>query len=63
MTATLAELQALERQYAIGTYARNPVQFVRGAGCTLWDSDGIEYLDFLAGIGVLKNKVFDISKH
>ena len=51
--ASLAELQALERDYAIPTYARNPVQFVRGSGCQLWDSDGNEYLDFLAGISVL----------
>jgi len=51
--ATLAELQALESRYAIPTYARNPVQFVRGQGVRLWDSDGNEYLDFLAGISVL----------
>jgi acetylornithine/N-succinyldiaminopimelate aminotransferase len=50
---SLGDLQALERDYVIGTYARNPVEFVRGAGCTLWDSDGNEYLDFLAGISVL----------
>jgi predicted acetylornithine/succinylornithine family transaminase len=53
MSATLAELQALEREYAIGTYVRHPVQFVRGEGVRLWDSDGHEYLDFLAGISVL----------
>jgi predicted acetylornithine/succinylornithine family transaminase len=52
-TPTLEQLQALEHDYAIGTYVRNPVQFVRGAGCTLWDADGHEYLDFLAGISVL----------
>jgi predicted acetylornithine/succinylornithine family transaminase len=50
---SLAELQQLERDYAIGTYARNPVQFVRGSGCRLWDDEGNEYLDFLAGISVL----------
>jgi acetylornithine/N-succinyldiaminopimelate aminotransferase len=50
---SLAELQALEREHTIGTYARNPVEFVRGSGCTLWDSEGNEYLDFLAGISVL----------
>jgi predicted acetylornithine/succinylornithine family transaminase len=49
----LTELQALERDYAIPTYARNPVQFVRGSGCVLWDDEGNEYLDFLAGISVL----------
>jgi acetylornithine/N-succinyldiaminopimelate aminotransferase len=50
---TLQELQALERDHVIGTYARNPVQFVRGAGTRLWDEHGDEYLDFLAGISVL----------
>ena len=53
MSPTLAELQALERDHAIATYARLPVQFVRGAGTHLWDEDGHEYLDFLAGISVL----------
>jgi acetylornithine/N-succinyldiaminopimelate aminotransferase len=50
---SLAELQELERRYAIGTYVRNPIQFVRGAGTRLWDVDDNEYLDFLAGISVL----------
>jgi acetylornithine/N-succinyldiaminopimelate aminotransferase len=53
MSPTLSELQELERAYAIGTYVRNPVQFVRGSGCRLWDEDDNEYLDFLAGISVL----------
>jgi predicted acetylornithine/succinylornithine family transaminase len=50
---SLAELESLEREYALPTYVRNPVQFVRGAGTRLWDADGNEYLDFLAGISVL----------
>ncbi len=50
---SLPELQELERGYAIPTYLRNPVEFVRGSGCQLWDSHGHEYLDFLAGISVL----------
>ena len=33
-------------------YARQPVEFVRGEGLRLWDADGAEYLDFLAGISV-----------
>jgi predicted acetylornithine/succinylornithine family transaminase len=53
MGATLPELQQLERDYAIPTYVRNPVQFVRGSGARLWDEHGNEYLDFLAGISVL----------
>jgi predicted acetylornithine/succinylornithine family transaminase len=36
------------------TYARSPVEFVRGQGTKLWDSDGNEYLDFLAGISVVQ---------
>jgi acetylornithine/N-succinyldiaminopimelate aminotransferase len=50
---SLAELESLEAAYAVPTYARNPVEFVRGSGCRLWDSEGNEYLDFLAGISVL----------
>jgi acetylornithine/N-succinyldiaminopimelate aminotransferase len=50
---SLADLQALERAFAIPTYARYPVEFVRGSGCRLWDAEGNEYLDFLAGISVL----------
>ena len=53
MTAALADLQALERDYAIPTYVRSPVEFMRGAGCRLWDRENNEYLDFLAGISVL----------
>ena len=49
---TLAELQALERSSVIPSYARAPVEFVRGAGTRLWDDEGNEYLDFLCGISV-----------
>jgi acetylornithine/N-succinyldiaminopimelate aminotransferase len=49
---TLTELQSLERDYLMPTYGRNPVEFVRGEGTKLWDSEGNEYLDFLAGISV-----------
>jgi acetylornithine/N-succinyldiaminopimelate aminotransferase len=50
----LADLQQLERDYVVGTYARHPVEFVRGSGAHLWDSDGNEYLDFLGGISVVQ---------
>jgi len=49
---SLAELQELERTSVVPSYARLPVEFVRGAGARLWDADGNEYLDFLCGIGV-----------
>jgi predicted acetylornithine/succinylornithine family transaminase len=51
---SLAELQALERDNVMATYARQPVEFVRGDGTRLWDADGEEYLDFLAGISVVQ---------
>lgn len=50
---TLAELQAIEAAHVIPSYARMPVELVRGAGTRLWDADGEEYLDFLSGISVL----------
>src|SRR5262245_61517949 len=43
---------ALEKQYYQGTFARQPVAFVRGEGVHVWDSTGREYLDFVAGIAV-----------
>ncbi|MFO7753675.1 MAG: acetylornithine transaminase [Desulfobacteraceae bacterium] len=38
--------------FVMNTYARKEVCFTRGDGCRLWDEDGKEYLDFLAGIAV-----------
>jgi len=49
---SLAELQELERTSVVPSYARAPVEFVRGEGARLWDEHGNEYLDFLCGIGV-----------
>jgi acetylornithine/N-succinyldiaminopimelate aminotransferase len=51
---SLTDLQALERDYVMGTYARMPVEFVRGEGTRLWDAAGEEYLDFLTGISVVQ---------
>lgn len=33
-------------------YARQPVSFVRGSGALLWDEQGVEYLDAIAGVAV-----------
>ena len=49
---TLSELEALERERVVPSYARFPVEFARGEGARLWDDEGREYLDFLAGISV-----------
>jgi acetylornithine/N-succinyldiaminopimelate aminotransferase len=34
------------------TYTRQPIVLVKGSGAAVWDSDGKEYLDFVAGIAV-----------
>ncbi|TMK25547.1 MAG: acetylornithine/succinylornithine family transaminase [Actinobacteria bacterium] len=49
---SVVELQELERTSVIASYARFPVEFVRGEGPLLWDAEGNEYLDFLCGISV-----------
>lgn len=33
-------------------YDRQPVSFVRGEGARLWDTNGVEYLDAIAGVAV-----------
>ncbi|MEL6939436.1 MAG: aspartate aminotransferase family protein [Cyanobacteria bacterium J06598_1] len=37
-------------QHVMATYGRFPIAMERGAGTRLWDSEGREYLDFVAGI-------------
>ncbi len=48
----LEDLQALDRRNVVGSYARLPLQIVRGAGSWVWDEDGNQYLDLLCGISV-----------
>jgi acetylornithine aminotransferase len=36
--------------YVMNTYARFPIALAKGEGCRVWDTDGKEYLDFVAGI-------------
>ncbi|MHB0913613.1 MAG: acetylornithine transaminase [Armatimonadota bacterium] len=42
----------MDSDYVMHTYARQPIVLVRGDGMKVWDADGKEYLDFLAGIAV-----------
>ena len=48
----LQSIQAAEKKLVMQTYARTPVLFVSGEGVHLRDSEGVEYLDLLSGIGV-----------
>ena len=53
LTGTLDDNEKnLEDKHVIHTFGRYGVEFVRGEGARLWDVDGNEYLDFLAGIAV-----------
>ncbi len=47
-----AEIIQLAGTCLMPTYARFPVALVRGQGLRVWDADGCQYLDFLAGIAV-----------
>lgn len=46
------DVKSLDQDYVMQTYGRHPALFVQGAGCSLWDNRGNEYLDLLAGIAV-----------
>ncbi len=46
------KLMKRESEAIIQTYTRQKVVLVRGSGAKVWDSDGKEYLDFVAGIAV-----------
>ncbi|MGH7863238.1 MAG: acetylornithine transaminase [Candidatus Dormibacteraceae bacterium] len=41
-----------EHRFLMGTYKRIPLELVRGQGCRVWDANGREYLDLVAGIAV-----------
>jgi predicted acetylornithine/succinylornithine family transaminase len=47
-----SEIIELHKKYVMPTYAPGLV-LVEGSGSKVWDADGKEYLDFLAGIAVL----------
>ena len=47
-----AEWKEKERQYYIHTFNRQPMVIERGEGARVWDTEGNEYLDFIAGIAV-----------
>ncbi|MEO0409773.1 MAG: aspartate aminotransferase family protein [Cyanobacteria bacterium P01_A01_bin.135] len=48
-TAPLTPTQQFD-QVVMTTYNRFPITLERGEGCRVWDADGGEYLDFVAGI-------------
>ncbi|NHM26375.1 acetylornithine transaminase [Desulfofundulus sp. TPOSR] len=49
---TTAEIIELTGKYVMHTYGRLPLALVRGQGARVWDAEGKEYLDFVAGLAV-----------
>ena len=49
---TNAQLVAEGEKYLMNIFGRLPMAMVKGQGCRVWDADGKEYLDFVAGIAV-----------
>jgi acetylornithine/N-succinyldiaminopimelate aminotransferase len=52
MQATQTNWAELESRYYMRTFSRLPVVFERGEGCYLYDIDGKQYLDLVAGLAV-----------
>lgn len=46
------DFQELDLQYYIPTFKRYPLTILKGKGSLVWDSEGREYIDAMAGIAV-----------
>ncbi|WP_339866645.1 aspartate aminotransferase family protein [uncultured Algoriphagus sp.] len=49
---TNQDLYTKDRENYLPTFNRFPLAFIKGKGSRLWDADGKEYIDLLAGIAV-----------
>jgi acetylornithine/N-succinyldiaminopimelate aminotransferase len=52
LSTNKTDWQELESRVFMPVFKRIPVTLVRGKGTRVWDSEGKEYLDFVAGIAV-----------
>lgn len=52
MSHAFDTIRAEEERLLCRSYSRYPLAIVRGEGARLWDADGREYVDLLAGIAV-----------
>ncbi|MFC2048301.1 acetylornithine transaminase [Chloroflexota bacterium] len=48
----MSNWQELEQKYYMHTFDRTPITLVKGQGARVWDENGREYLDFVAGWAV-----------
>ncbi len=52
MATQFEQIKAEEEALLCRSYSRYPLALVRGEGARVWDADGKEYIDLLAGIAV-----------
>ena len=64
----MENLEQIDKEYVLNTYARTYVNFTKGVNATLYDDKGSDYIDFTSGIGVtsvghgnmqVANKIFE----
>jgi predicted acetylornithine/succinylornithine family transaminase len=48
----MENIREMAERLLFQTYARFPIVIERGQGCRVWDSDGRQYLDLVAGLAV-----------
>ncbi len=48
----MSDIKALDKEYIANTYARFPLELVRGKGSLVYDENGKEYIDLGSGIAV-----------
>ena len=46
-------LEKIDKEYVLHTYARNYVNFTKGVNATLYSDENKDYIDFTSGIGVV----------
>jgi acetylornithine aminotransferase len=52
MTGSSEAIKAAAGRVLMNTYGRYDLVLAKGAGCRVWDPEGNEYIDFLAGLAV-----------
>ncbi len=55
----MTNVKEIDKKYIAGTYARFPVEIVRGKGSLVYDETGKEYIDMGSGIGVTSFGISD----
>ena len=48
----MVDFKELDKKYYMQTIVRDPVTIVKGKGARVWDDNGKQYLDFVAGLAV-----------